>query len=81
MATITAINSVFMLSIFPIYPAPQKLQGYAADDAYDTEAADIAHVVMGVDGFMSAGFIPYLTRQTISIMPDIPSSVRTQNAL
>lgn len=70
MATITSVNAVFMISIFPIFPAPQKLQGFMADDMYDVEAVDIAEIVLGVDGYTSAGFVPYNTKQTVAIMPD-----------
>jgi hypothetical protein len=73
--SITAANSIFMLAILNLYPVPQQLQGYAADAAFDTEAADSAEIVMGVDGIMSAGFVPFVTRQTINIMPDSPSSL------
>jgi len=75
MASITAMNSVYALAILNLYPVPQILQGYSADAAFDTEAADAAEIVMGVDGHMSAGFVPFVTRQTISIMPDSISSL------
>jgi hypothetical protein len=75
MASITAANSVYALAIINLYPIPQILQGYSADAAFDTEAADAAEVVMGVDGRMSAGYVPFVTRQTISIMPDSVSSL------
>lgn len=73
MATITAANSIFFLSIQDLYPAPQLLQGYSADDAFTTEATDMAEVVMGVDGHMSTGFVFNPTAQTVVIMPDSPS--------
>jgi hypothetical protein len=59
--TITAANSVYMLTIPQLYPIPQQLVGYAADAAFETEA--------------SAGFVPFLTKQGISIMPDSPSAI------
>lgn len=74
MATITSSNSVFMLVIAGLFPVPQQLQGYSADAAFETEAADVAEVVLGVDGIMSAGYVPYLVRQTISLMPDSASA-------
>lgn len=33
MATLTSANSSFVISATQVYPAPQPLQGYAADDA------------------------------------------------
>lgn len=73
MSTITAANSIFLLSVGGIFPVPQQLQGYAADAAFAFDAIDPAEVVMGVDGNMSAGYVPYMTPQTINIMPDSPS--------
>ena len=70
---ITASNSVFMLSIATIFPVAQKLQGFAADAAFATDAVEIAQVGKGVDGKMFAGYTPYNTPQNITIMPDSPS--------
>jgi len=73
MATITAANSQFSLAIADLYPTPQSLQGYAADDAFSTDAVDITETVMGVDGHLSGGFVFNPVSQTINIMPDSPS--------
>ncbi len=73
MATITSANSVLSLAVTDLYPAPQQIQGYAADDAFTSEAQEQAEIVMGVDGNMSAGFIFNPVRMTITIMPDSPS--------
>lgn len=72
--TITSANAVYMLTILPLYPVPQQLQGYAADDAFTTEDMDTAETVMGVDGRMSAGWIPAIVVQGIMLMPDSPSA-------
>jgi hypothetical protein len=74
MASITAANSVFMLSVRGLFPVPQQLQGYSADDAFAPEAVEPAETVMGVDGRMSAGYVPYMTMITLNIMPDSPSN-------
>lgn len=71
--TITAANSIFLLSVGGIFPVPQQLEGFAADAAFAFDAVDPAETVMGVDGKMSAGYVPYMTVQTISIMPDSAS--------
>jgi hypothetical protein len=73
MATITAANSVFALAITGLYPSPQILSGYGADDAFTTEAMENAEVVQGLDGHLSGGFIFNPVKQTITIMPDSPS--------
>jgi hypothetical protein len=71
---ITAADVIFMITIIPIFPAPQKIQGFMAEDIFDVEAVDIAEIVLGADGRTSAGWIPYNVPQTISIMPDSPTN-------
>ncbi|WP_321899871.1 phage tail fiber protein [Paraburkholderia heleia] len=55
MATITSANSAFSISVTDLYPVPQAIHGYAADDAFTAEAVEMAEIVMGVDGHMSGG--------------------------
>lgn len=71
--TITSANSVLTLVIAGLFPAPVQLQGYASDKAFTTEAIDLAEVQMGVDGRMTAGFVPNPTKQTITLQADSPS--------
>lgn len=75
MATLTAANSVYYLVITSLYPTPQRLEGYAADDVFSTEAVDSAEVVQGVDGKLSAGWVPTMKRQTITLQADSASSL------
>lgn len=71
--TITAANSVFVLVVPGLFPAPVQLRGYAADRAFDTDALDLAETQMGVDGRMTAGYVPNPVKQTISLQADSPS--------
>jgi hypothetical protein len=73
MATITSANSVFTLWVPELYPIPQALQQFATDDAWTIDAVDTAEVMMGVDGHMSAGFTPFITRTTIALQADSTS--------
>ncbi|CAB3685247.1 hypothetical protein DXK93_11395 [Achromobacter sp. K91] len=73
MATLTSANSVLMLAVGGVFPVPQKIEGYASDSAFTFEAAKPAQVTMGVDGRMSAGYVPVPRVQTITIQPDSPS--------
>jgi hypothetical protein len=75
MATITALNSVFTISVTGLFPVPQQLQGYSVEDAFSTDAVDVAEVQMGVDGRMSAGFLPFVTKTTINLQADSASRV------
>ena len=70
---ITSANAIFMLAVDSVFPTPQQLQGFGVDEAFDTEAADVAEVQLGVDGFIGAGWIPRLTTQTITLLASSPS--------
>jgi len=72
--TITSANSQLLIGVTNIYPVAQLMQGYMADAAFGVEAIDFAELVMGVDGILSGGWIPQMNPQTISIMPNSPSS-------
>ena len=71
--TITSANSVMTLVIAGLFNVPVQLQGYATDKAFATEAIDLAEVQMGVDGKMSAGYVPNPTPQTITLQADSAS--------
>jgi hypothetical protein len=71
--TITSANSVFMLAIANLFAAPQQLQGYATEDIFDTESIAPAETHMGLDGKLSAGYIPVPVKQTITLQADSDS--------
>jgi hypothetical protein len=71
--TITSANSVFTIVVAGLFPTPVQLRGYASDKAFTTEAVDLAEVQMGVDGRMTAGFVPNPVKQTITLQADSPS--------
>lgn len=73
MATLTSANSAFVLTATEVFPAPQRLQGYAADDAFTVEAVDMAQTMMGVDGKLSAGYTPNPVNVNITLQADSPS--------
>lgn len=77
--TITSANAVFLLGVTGLFPTAQLLQGYMADVAWDNQSAKPAEVVLGVDGNMSYGWVPRIYEQTISLMPDSPSSTMFEN--
>lgn len=72
--TITSANSVFMLVVPGVFPAPVKIQGYAADDQFSVEAVQASETMMGVDGKMSAGFTPFITPMTVNLQADSESA-------
>ena len=73
MSTITSANSSLVLNAPDVFTTPLNVQGYATDDAFDTEMVDSAEAKMGVDGLMSAGYTPFITKQTVHLQADSPS--------
>lgn len=73
MASITSANSIIMFTIPGIFAIPQQLQGYSADDIFDTESIAPAETQMGLDGKLAAGWMPVATKQGFTLMADSPS--------
>lgn len=71
--TLTAANSILMLSVTGLFDVPQQLQGFAVEDVYDVEAIDSAETAMGVDGKLSAGWIPNPIKQGVTLQADSDS--------
>ncbi len=72
--SITAANAVYMLSIFPVFPIPVQLQGFAADDVFSTDPQTVAETSMGVDGLLSAGFVFNAVTQNITLQANSDSN-------
>lgn len=81
---ITSANAVFTLTpqlgssalsgfLPTIMGVGFQLQGFATNDAFAAAAVAIAETRKGVDGKFSAGFIPYITNQTVTFQADSPS--------
>lgn len=73
MSTLTTANSAISLMVRGLFPTPQKLQGYATDDSFAAEDVTPGEVQMGVDGQLSAGYVPYATALTFTLQADSPS--------
>jgi hypothetical protein len=65
---ITAANAIYMIIAPPLYPTPQQLQGWGVAEAFDTEQAETAEVQIGVDGLVASGWLPRVTRQTLTFL-------------
>lgn len=70
--SITSANSTIMLSVDTIYTTAQQMQGYAAEDIFDTDDVDLAEVVLGLDGKQSSGWIPFNVKWRFTLMPNSP---------
>ncbi len=75
MGNITSANSSFSLIVTDLYPTAQSIQGYAADDAFVSDAQDFTEFLMGVDGGASAGFIFTPTEMNVSLQADSDSLI------
>lgn len=74
MSSITGANAIIMLSIAGLFTTPQQLQGFAADDIFDTDSLESTETMMGVDGKLSAGFVFVPVKQNYSLQADSPSN-------
>lgn len=72
--TITSANAVLLLTIADVYPVPVQLQGFSADDVFDTDAVTVTETMQGVDGHLSGGFIYNPIIMNISLMGDSASN-------
>lgn len=57
MGTITSVNAIITLSIASIFPTPQQLQGFSADDIFTNDPVVPTEAVMGLDGVLSGGYV------------------------
>lgn len=71
--SLSAANAVITLSIAGLFNAPQQLQGFAADDVFETDALESVEVLMGVDQKLSGGFVAAPLKQMFSLQSDSPS--------
>lgn len=75
MASITSANSILMLGVAGLFTVPQQLQGFAEDDMFSIAAVETKEVKMGVDGKLSAGYIPQIKVMDVTLQADSPSGV------
>lgn len=73
MSTITSANSSFAIVIPGVYSAPQRVQGYATDDAFLVEAIEKVETRIGIDGKLSAGYIFNPYKQSVTLQGDSAS--------
>lgn len=71
--SITSANSIFTLTLTDLYPIPQVLQGFAVDESFDLDELEVSESVMGVDGIMSSGYVPNISKMKIAFAADSPS--------
>lgn len=73
MSTITSANSVFTISIDPIYPSSVTLQGYGVDDAFASESVEKTLMQIGVDGLPALAYVFRTADVNITLQSNSPS--------
>jgi len=71
---LTAANAIITLSQVTLFPTPQQMQGFAADDVTDMDEVEPLEDVMGVDGVMSFGVGWVGRMQKITLQGDSASN-------
>ncbi len=72
-SSITSANSVFTVSVPGLFPVPQRLEGFSAERAWESNAIDFTESQMGVDGRKTSGFVFTIQPQKVSLQADSPS--------
>lgn len=71
---ITAADAILTLTVASLYTAPVRIQGFASDEAFDFGDVDLVETMLGVDGKLSAGWVPTTFMQNISLQADSDSN-------
>lgn len=75
--SITSANARLTLTVrntAGVVVGPFTVEGYANDTAFAVETVDAAEALMGVDGKMAVGFLPRITKFTVTLMANSPSN-------
>ena len=75
MGTLTAANSVFMIGVLNLFPAPVQLQGFATDDIFNSPSVKPNETLLGVDGRKSSGHVPVITVTEFILQADSGSNI------
>lgn len=70
---ITSANSTLIITVSALAIASVTMEGYAVDNAWALDDAETAVAQVGVDGKMTAGWVPRLNPLTLSFAPNSPS--------
>ena len=77
---ITSANATAVLTVEKLYPAGIELQNFSTEQSISADEVTVAETRMGVDGHMSAGYVPTIYTVNISLEPG-SASVRAINNL
>lgn len=72
--TLTSANAILLIGAEKLFPVAKRIQGFSADDVTDMDSIEQVETSMGVDGRLSAGFVPVPIRQNITLQADSTSN-------
>lgn len=75
MADLTGTSAIITFTVANLFLSPQRLQGFAADDIYDTDPLEVVETIMGADGKLSGGFVWKEVKQSFKLQADSPSNL------
>ena len=68
--TLTSADCIFTISVDPLFPVALRIQGFSADDITGMDSQSPKETSMGVDGRLSAGFVPTPAVQNVTLQAD-----------
>jgi hypothetical protein len=68
--SITSANAVVTYAQTTLFPIPQQIEGFGPDDIFDVDQIRSIETIMGVDGFLSAGFVYVEVKQNVTLQAD-----------
>ena len=71
---ITAADAILTLTVASLYTSPVQIQGFATDEAFEFGDVDLVETMLGVDGVLSAGWVPVTYTQSITLQADSDSN-------
>ena len=72
---ITSADAVLTLTQPTLFPGgPQTLSQFAVDDIYDTDSIKSIEALMGVDGFLTGGYVFNKVKYVYTLQADSPST-------
>jgi hypothetical protein len=70
MATITSANATFVLTVPGLFSSGVAISQWATDDMFTSDAIPILEAMMGVDGHLSAGWLPHPVKFKLKLAAD-----------
>lgn len=72
--SITSASAILQISVATIFPTPQQIQQFSADNIFEIDELEVAETSMGVDGVLSAGWVWNEVSWNISLQANSPSN-------